>query len=481
MNRIIIFVFVIIISSSLSIANNENTDNLFKQKNFSLNTDNADLKSVLQMIATTAGLSLQISGDITGNVSTAYDKTTMENAINNLAKENNFNYIIQNGILVVSNNDKNAANAGRTIQSLTNNNSANNNQSNSAAAATTADAPSSAANSTSENMKVFQLKYLMAKEIKDKLAPLLKDNDKIISEELNNSFILYGNKETEKKISMYLDAFDVIPTQILIEAKIIEITKNKSIELGISFGDLGNTGLANVKNPTAIFNNPSTMSPTNLSFGLKWGTIDGRLLQMRLAAAEASGDAKIISRPNVVTLNNLTASIKSGITYHIKTLSTTNVGGSGTGDANATNATTSANVAGGLQAITAGLNLQVLPTAIDNTKIKLKISVTNSEPDGSTSAIDGIPGIIDNSAETTIIINDNETATLAGLIKNDFAQSKTGTPFLSDIPFFGWLFKNQIERNRKTELLIFITPHIINGALKTTTQAQAEAKNVYKE
>ncbi|MBF0367639.1 MAG: hypothetical protein HQK50_18840 [Oligoflexia bacterium] len=314
-------------------------------------------------------------------------------------------------------------------------------------------------------MRVFPLKFLSVKEVKEKLTPLLSDRDRVVYDEAANSFILYGIKTTLDKVRLYIDSFDRMPLQILIEAQIVEITKNKSLELGVSFGDLTNTGLENIKDATGSAVSRSTMSPTNLSLGLKWGVIDGRSLQMRLAAAEASGHAKIISRPNVLTLNNVSAVIKSGITFHVKTLTAQSSQPSSGGGSTGGGSGDTAGIAGGLQKITAGLVLQVLPTTIGKDFVKLNITVANSEPEES-SSIDGIPGIIDNSAQTTIIIKDNQTATLAGLIKNDFGQTKNGTPFLSDIPFLGWLFKNQLQRTRNTELMIFITPHLITQALE---------------
>ena len=154
----------------------------------------------------------------------------------------------------------------------------------------------------------------------------------------------------------------------------------------------------------------------------------------------------------VVTLNNQTADIHSGVTYNVKTLTSTNVS-DGSGGLET--------VSGGLEEITAGLDLKVKPNVVEDGKIKLMVEVINSEPDNSL-AVDGIPGIVDNSAKSSLIVNDGDTVSLVGLMKTNFSHTETGIPWLRRIPLLGILFGGYNSSDTRSELVIFITPRIVN-------------------
>ncbi|MCB0421721.1 MAG: type II and III secretion system protein, partial [Bdellovibrionales bacterium] len=209
--------------------------------------------------------------------------------------------------------------------------------------------------------------------------------------------------------------------------------------------------LSSVENSSAVIKNNDPSAP-NFAVQLGLGKIDGSVLSARLAMAESEGVAKILSSPKIVTINNVGATINSGITYTVKTLAS-----SGSTDR-------SASVSGGITQVSAGLTLSVRPTIVGTDQIKLNINVTNSEPDNST-LVDGIPGIVNNSTNTEIIVKSGNTASVAGLIKHNNSQSEGGVPYLSKIPLFGWLFKSQTTDSRDKELMIFITPKIIRRDL----------------
>ncbi|MBF0360358.1 MAG: hypothetical protein HQK49_05065 [Oligoflexia bacterium] len=422
-----------------SYTNNENinTINSLLKKKFSLNIQEASLNDVFILLAEKADLKLTTEEILTEKVNYNFSKITLFDALKKITKDRGLLYSLKNRTLRIYKNNTSILTKDTDISKVGRNISSNH--------------ESNIISSPKIEMRHFTLNFLNSRDVKERISPLLSADDKIINDESTNSLLFYGRKETETKINLFIDSFDKMPTQILIEAQIVEITKSKSRELGVSFGN--STG----NNLSVNFSGKTSKEP-NFGLGLKFGVIDGGALQLNLAAAEASGDAKIISRPNVVTINNVAANIKSGITYHVKTLTSQSTQPS-TGSSSGTS---SAAIAGGIQAITAGLELQVLPTTMGDNQVKLKIDVTNSEPEES-STVDGIPGIIDNHAETTVIIKNNQTATLAGLIKNTRGNSKNGTPILSEIPFLGWLFKNTLETKKDTELLIFITPHLISN------------------
>jgi len=279
--------------------------------------------------------------------------------------------------------------------------------------------------------------------------------------------LLFSSLNTYKQVKTFITLYDKRPSQILIEAEIVETTKSFARDLGVSFGDMNATqGNA----PTAGIINPSQSDPSLVLRGLL-GSINGRILEARLLAAETRGDAKIISRPKVFALNNKKATIHSGITYNIKTLSAVTTAATGSSGSNSSTPTA---VTGGIVSIASGLELDVTPTVVGEGLVRLQVKVVNSEPDAATS-VDGIPGINDNSADTSILVRTGETATMAGLIKNKKSDSTTGAPWISKVPVIGWLFSSKQVSDQTSELMIFLTPHVVDNMNAPTREAATVA------
>ena len=164
---------------------------------------------------------------------------------------------------------------------------------------------------------------------------------------------------------------------------------------------------------------------------------------MQLSAAEATGAIRIISKPNVTTINNKQATISSGLTIYVKVDS----GGTDEGPT--------------LQEINTGIELKVTPQITLNRMIKMVIEATESEADFSRT-VDGIPAIISNKAETTVLIPDGETAVIGGLLKVKTTKDRKKVPGLGDIPVLGWMFKSTKKTKDNNELMIFITSRILD-------------------
>ena len=202
----------------------------------------------------------------------------------------------------------------------------------------------------------------------------------------------------------------------------------------------------------------------NGNFKTVIGTVNSKTLDIRLTAAESKGDAKVISRPKVITLNNKMAKIQSGVTYHIKTLSSVQSGDAGAGSgasAGSAGGTTPGVLTGGITSIDAGLSLSILPSLVGEEDIRMIVDINNSSPDQG-SAVDGIPGVLRNAANTNVIVKNKQTAIIAGLIKQSKSKNSDGVPILSDIPLIGLLFKSHSSTDLNNELVIFLTPTIGN-------------------
>ena len=141
-------------------------------------------------------------------------------------------------------------------------------------------------------------------------------------------------------------------------------------------------------------------------------------LEAQLTAAEDKGDIHILSKPSVMTLNNMPAKIRSGSKIYVKSTSSISVGTAG--------GTSSTGATGGLQEIETGIQLTVTPQISIEDYIKMKIDATESEADFS-KTVDGIPSILDNTASTTVLVKDGETTVIGGLYRTKSTKEKRGT------------------------------------------------------
>src|SRR5512138_3019621 len=148
--------------------------------------------------------------------------------------------------------------------------------------------------------------------------------------------------------------------------------------------------------------------------------------------------------PRVTTLDNLEASISQGVSIPVSTVS-------------AMGAQT--------QFVDARLSLSVKPHVTNEGTISLQVNVTRNEPDFVNTGARGDPTIQKKEAKTTMLVRDGDTAVIGGIYTRNTGLSYNKVPWFADIPVIGWLFKNRRENDDRTELLIFITPRIVNRAV----------------
>ncbi len=268
-------------------------------------------------------------------------------------------------------------------------------------------------------------------------------------------------------------SLDTQTPQVLIEARIVEANVNFEQQFGIQWGGsllfsplTGNsTGLlfpnpvgirggvpdqggggaeGTFGTPNYIVNFPASTgrgrgTAVNFFFGSLTGAFD---LSLRLSAAESAGDVKIISAPKIVTLHNMAANIQQGLQIPFSTAS-----------AAGTN----------VQFVAATLSLQVTPQVTTDGSVFLMMNVTNNAPDFSRGGASG-PAISTKTARTNMLIKDGETMVIGGIYSRRTGASENRVPFLGSIPILGALFKNYTYNDDRAELLIFVTPRIINRA-----------------
>ncbi len=277
------------------------------------------------------------------------------------------------------------------------------------------------------------------KQIENILGP--KMSKYLSTDSKANAFILYGDDETKRLVQQIIDDIDISPPQVLLSAKVVELTKSFARDMGLQLTRTPGTSKGNIE-----ISNPTGAS--NIKLGYKFGIIDAVGLDATLAAGESDGNAKIISNPQIVTGDNTLATLDSGISFSVR-VSNAASGSSGV-------------VAGGLEKVTAGLKLSVKPKVLRDGRIKLEIDINSSSPDKA-SSVDNIPGIIQTAVKTEMIVRQGQTATIAGLYKHTSTEGGSGVPLLKNIPIFGYLFKNDSVDKKRQEIMAFITPSVIEG------------------
>jgi len=234
----------------------------------------------------------------------------------------------------------------------------------------------------------------------------------------------------------------------MIEAKVVEVTKDFSRELGLGLSlEERNTATAGVSDFTIALNHPIA-APVNTGtfnfFRLFGSSLTS--LNAQLAASEIKGDVKVVSSPRILTLDNKSAKIKQGLEFAY--LERDDTGGSSVKFKNI------------------DLLLEVTPHVTPDKRIAMNVFLTKNDIDSITS---GVPSLSTNEAETELLVNNNDTIVIGGIVKTTDTKTSSGTPFLSGIPYLGRLFRTDIDNDKRNELLIFITPSIVQLEQKRNT------------
>lgn len=299
-----------------------------------------------------------------------------------------------------------------------------------------------------------------------------------------NSLLVRDTPQDIDNIKKLIAKIDKPVPQVLIEARIVQITTSAAHSLGVNWGgtytsngaggvvNLSGTGATGttetqggsypisgssggssttgtgftvpaLANLAASNAGTALASATPASLGFALGTAAGnRILNLQLQALQVDNRAKIISSPKVLTEDNEKAVISQGqeIPYQQSTSS-------------------------GATSVSfkkAELSLDVTPHISPNGKITLDVTAQNNQPNYADALPSGIP-IQTQEVKTKLLVNDGQTVVIGGIYTDTTNHNQTGIPLLKDIPLLGWLFKSNVDSVAKTELLVFITPKVIGG------------------
>ncbi|MDJ0777587.1 MAG: type IV pilus secretin PilQ [Gammaproteobacteria bacterium] len=421
----------------------------FTGERLSLNFQDIEVRSVLQLLADFTGLNLVVSDSVEGNLTLRLKNVPWDQAMDIILKTKGLDQRRAGNVILIAPTDEIAARekleleARKQVEEL-------------------------------ERLRTefIKVNYAKAADIADLLS---KEDNKILSprgsvsvDERTNTLLVKDTSSSLGEVRTLLTELDIPVRQVLIESRVVIANDDFSKELGVRFGisndsfETDTTGDGAVTSGTLngvndlINNNPLNLSDglnVNMplvnpagSFALALASLPlGTLLELELSAAQVEGRGEVVSSPRVITADSHTARIEQGVEIPYLELD----------DGDAT-----------LKFRKAVLSLEVTPQITPDDRIIMDLDV-KKDARGEDVSFGGnlsAPTIDTREVQSQLLVDNGQTVVLGGIYETTNATQVTRVPFFSDIPVIGNLFKSSIQRDDRSELLIFVTPKILQGA-----------------
>jgi len=426
-------------------------------KRVSLEFKKADIRDVIRLISEVSGMNFVVDPDVKGTVTVKLDNIPWDQALDIILKTNRLGRVMENGVVRVA-----------TLKSL-------------AQEGSVQESARKALEKTKPLvMEVVPLNYTDASKVKTLIDPLLSDQGKVDYLERINALVVKDNAERIAKIRKFVKEIDTPTPQIQIGSRIVEIVTTYLKELGIQWGFLwrqtktdmsfpysfgvggGVTPAPAASQALTTMEGVSGWSPASIAPGYvvdlpaaamtgSGGAIAASLLNasetfgldIRLSALEEEGMARTVSNPKLVTLDNQEAEISQGYEIPFATVSE-----SGTQT----------------EFKEAKLKLLVKPHITSSGDIVMDVEVSKDSPDFTHVTPDGVP-IQTRSVKTSVRMKNGDTLIIGGIYEMTKSKKNNQVPGFSRIPLLSWLFRHRTENLEKRELLIFITPSVIEAGI----------------
>lgn len=273
----------------------------------------------------------------------------------------------------------------------------------------------------------------------------------IIPDETNNAIVFKANFRDYRVIHKVLQQLDIVPRQVLINVTIAEVSLSGKVKYGIEWFLQGH-GDKDYTVQGVLDDGISRAIDTTLgsATGFTLGVFDGDdFLRGLISALGTDSGVNILSSPNIMAVDNKEALIEVGTEVPTVT-------------GQVTDATSGSTVTNTIQYRKTGIILSVTPHINSSGLVKLELSQEVSDVGEYDNSLNTY-SILNRKAETSLVVHDGQTIVLAGIIKNNQTSSNSGVPFLKDIPGLGLLFGGTNHENTRTELVLLLTPHVINN------------------
>lgn len=444
----------------------------------SLNFQDIEVRSVLQLIADFTGLNLVASDTVDGRITLRLQNVPWDQALELILKTKGLDKRKVGNVLLVAPADEIAAREQLELESQKK---------------IEALAPL--------RTEYVRINYANASELKDLIGnaggkgeALVSARGSVIVDQRTNTLIIQDTQAKLQEIKDLIERLDVPVQQVLIEARVVIATNDIADEFGVRWGGLGynlnevledgksfgfggrlqalrnlnetNVGsfayapsgttddvqidfvpddnaeviLPDEGNTDDLIVDLGVDSASASRFAIGFTSLTSGLIELELSALEAEGHGELVATPKVLTADQQPAVIASGqqVPFEVATSSG----------------------ATSIDFVEAELRLEVTPHITPDGNIIMALKVNNDS-----FSSDGSAAINTNRVETSVLVNDGETVVLGGIFQQEKINSVTKTPFLGDLPWIGNLFRNTVQRDSKQELLIFITPRLIKDAL----------------
>lgn len=433
----------------------------FAGEKLSLNFQNIDVRSVLQVIADFTNFNIITSDSVQGNLTLRLKDVPWDQALDIILQARGLDMRKNGNVIWIAPRDELAAREKLDLESR-----------------------AQIGDLEPLRTESFQINYHKAKSVaeflKSKDQTVLSKRGSVIVDERSNKIFVNDVASRLEELRRLVAEIDVEVRQVLIEAQIVEAQDNFARNLGMRLGFGGKTGglLGKTEDGVSVYRNTfgsGTLNSTgyqagqiitrpnfNESLGVNlpastinnkqagafslalWNSAATRYIDLEVSALEADGRGKIVSRPRVMTADKAEALIEQGVEIPY-------------------NSATSS----GATSVTfrkANLSLKVKPQVTPDGKIMMSLDVNKDSPRFDVSLASGVP-IDTKHVKTEVIVENGGTIVIGGIYTQDTSNTTTKIPLLGDIPAIGYLFRNNERKDNKTELLVFITPRIINEQL----------------
>lgn len=461
---------------------------LAQEKMVSLDVENMNIETVLKMIAEQSGLSVAISRNVVGNVTVKLENVTVDKALDAVLKTNNYLYSIENGIINASTyqdlqQEERFVNLKTQVFTLTYADvvdlkrvllsmktprgkieiNAKNNQ---VIVTDTPEKVKEIGEALQEldqkiEMRKYKLLYSEAKEVEAKLLQIIpKEKGDVYVDERTNSVIVRATPVILDNIDELIEGWDTQHKQVLIEAKILEVTLDETTKLGVEWQLKDTDSLHNPSYTDFAVKFPVSLTTTGGIF--KIGSLTADEYAVTLEALKSRADTEVLSSPRVVVIDGQEASILVGSSepYIVAT----------------TDPITKLLVEE-VKFVDVGIKLKVTPQIGDDNYVTMKI-----HPEVSTARrvaeVKNSVAKDTTEADTTMMVKNGETIILGGLIKDSKKKTVNKIPLLGDIPLIGLAFQNRDIQDVKKEIIVFITPHILTSESRQTVSRQEFKKTM---
>jgi type IV pilus assembly protein PilQ len=417
----------------------------FSGERLSLNFQDIEVRSVLQLIADFTGLNVVVSDTVRGSLTLRLKNVPWDQALDIILKTKGLGMRQTGNVMLVAPSEEIAAREKLELESK----------------------------KQIEELEPLYSEYIQINYAKaSDLATLLKSTDTtlmsdrgmVTTDRRTNTLLVQDTAGKLVEVRQLVARLDIPVRQVLIESRIVIANNDFSKELGVRFGlnketefNDGNNIISvggTRPNPTGAVLDPGVAGADGLlvdlgavgassSIGMAIGKVGSYMLNLELSAMEAEGQGEIISSPRVLTSNQKTAVIESGT--EIPYQQATSSGATSTSFQKAV------------------LSLTVTPQITPDDRLIMDLQITKDSV--GEFSVDGIPSIDTNEVDTQVLVDDGETLVLGGIYEQVKRNEVDRTPFFGELPLVDWMFKKTLAQDDRAELLIFVTPKIVKEEL----------------